>query len=135
MSRWSRFRGWAKRLDDSVLQKDWRPEGIQLASPEVQQQILASAHQRRMWTRPPVVAPVNDWVSQPDAADLLKSRAAPLPHIGMLIARGLLQQAYRSTDGADGVTRSSVEEELRWRNEAGLWRRVRRRIGGILHWV
>lgn len=132
---WARFREWAKRLDASVLQQDWRPQGLELAAPDVQSEILAKACQRRMWTRPPVVAPADDWLSQPDAAELLESRTAPLPHVGMLIARGLLQQAYRASDGADGVTRSSVEEELRWREEANLWRRIRRRVGGILHWI
>jgi 2-keto-3-deoxy-galactonokinase len=131
----TRLRAWAKRLDDAVLKPDWRPEGIELASPEVQQQILATAYLRQRWTRPPIVAPAADWVSHPEAADLLKSRSAPFPHIVFLVARGLLQAAYRATDGADGVTLSSVAEELRWRKEASLWRRIRRRIGGILHFL
>ena len=69
---------------------------------------------------------------QDEAAEALQAKTAL--SIGALIARDILQPASLA-DGTEGVTRSSVEAELTWRRQAGFWRRLRRRLGGILHWA
>lgn len=88
-----------------------------------------------MWLRPPVVVTDHDFVSQEEAAEMLRSRSAPMPAIGMLMARGILQHCFRANDGAEGVTRASVHEELDRRRTASFWRRFTRRLGGIVHWL
>jgi hypothetical protein len=112
----------------------WQPTGIDLAEEPVRSEILQRAWPTRMWLRPPIVVLDEDFITQTEAATLLKSRRAPMPAVGSLIARGILQQCFRATDGADGVTRESVREELEWRRTASFWRRLTRRVGGILHW-
>jgi hypothetical protein len=133
---WRRFRAWADRLDRRAFQQDWRPAGIELVADDaIREQIQSEARKRRMWTLPPVVVRDDEFMTQGEAAECLRSRAAPMPNVGILIARGILQQAFAASDGSEGVTRMSVEDEMRWRRTASPWRKVTRRIGGVLHWV
>lgn len=134
-SKWARFKAWSTELDSQALRRDWQPIGLDLAEEPIRSQIFKNAWRSRMWVRPAIVVTDDRFISQTEAAALLKSRAAPRPNIGILIARGLIQRCFRARDGADGVTLDSVQEELEWRQSATFWRRLRRRLGGILHWV
>jgi hypothetical protein len=130
----SRLGASLSRLDRKGPHRDWQPTGIDLAEEPVRSEILQRAWPTRMWLRAPIVVLDEDFITRTEAATLLKSRRAPMPAVGSLIARGILQQCFRATDGAHGVTRESVREELEWRRTASFWRRLTRRLGGILHW-
>ncbi|HEX7168103.1 MAG TPA: hypothetical protein VF230_14085 [Acidimicrobiales bacterium] len=51
---------------------------------------------------------------------------------GMLVATEALHAA-RSEGGERGVTRASLDRELRWRREANLFARMRRRARTLVH--
>ncbi len=131
----SRLGAWSSRLDEKAFHLNWQPPGIELAEEPIRSDILKQARSKRMWARPPIVVTDEDFVTQTEAAVLLKSRAAPMPAVGLLIARGILQQCFRASDGTNGVTQESLSEELEWRRTASFWRRLTRRLGGVLHWV
>ena len=84
------------------------------------------------WGVPAPTVPAADFMTQQEAASELSAKI-PLT-VGVLIARGILEPAFLRGD-EEGVTRRSVEAELRWRRETGFWRRLRRRLGGIIHWI
>lgn len=135
-TRRSRFKRWADRLDSVALREDWLPEGIHLVRDDhLRAEILSQTWPKRFWKRPPKVVPDIDFITRMEASELLKSRWSPRPQVNLLIARGILQPCVRASDGADGLTRSSIATEREWRRTASVWRRLRRRIGGILHWV
>jgi len=75
----------------------------------------------------------SDFLTQEEAARVLSARAGTLS-VGAMIARRILEPAFLP-DGTEGVSRSSVEEEVEWRRTASFVRRLSRRIGGILHWL
>lgn len=133
--RLSRLGASLSRLGQQGSHRDWQPTGIDYVEEPVRSDILQRAGSKRMWVRPPIVVLDENFITQTEAATLLKSPRAPMPAVGLLIARGILQQCFRASDGANGVTRESVREELEWRRTASPWRRLTRRLGGILHWV
>ncbi len=133
--RFARFKAWSSRLDNNVLMLDWQPPGLDLAQEPVRSEILKHARTMRMWLRPPIVVEDDGFVTAFEAGRLLKSRVGVRPAVGMLVARGFLQQAFRASDGAEGITRESVSAELQWRRSASFWRRLSRRLVGILHWL
>lgn len=55
--------------------------------------------------------------------------------VSVLIARDLPQPAIRKADGLQGVTRQSVEREEGWRQSASSRRKLRRGLGGVVHWL
>lgn len=83
------------------------------------------------WWVGDVVSP-GEFVSQEEAADVLGLRSHLT--IGVYIARGILQPA-RTADGNRGVTRSSLDTELEWQRTASTMQRLRRRLGGLLHFL
>ena len=74
----------------------------------------------RNWGLDASIVDAEDLVSQPEAADLLGRRTAS---IGFLVARGILEPVFL-TDGTEGVSRASVQAEVRWRQEASRWQRL-----------
>lgn len=84
----------------------------------------------RGWDDPPVTVEANQWVAQPDAADIL---GVSVLRVGMLIANGHLEPVERS-DGYAGVSRTSVEDERRWRSSTGLRKRLFRCLRDCLRW-
>ncbi len=85
----------------------------------------------RGWWKGDVI-PDDDFVSQDEARQVLGLRS-PLA-VGQLVARQILVPATRA-DGKSGVTRESVDAEMKWRRESNAWRRFRRGLGGIVHWL
>jgi hypothetical protein len=100
-------------------------------SPE---EIRLAQRRRRHWLRPPIVVEEADYLTTDEAKELLRSKSAPRPNINIMIARGILQPCFVE-DGWQGVTRSSVEQEIEWRRTTSRWRKFTRRLGGILHWI
>lgn len=133
--RWRRLRDWGDRIDNRAFLMDWEPVGIDLADEPIRDEIRRKAYRLRRWLRPPVVVGSADFTDLATAASMLRSRAAPFPNLNLLIARGLVQACYRASDGELGVTLQSVEEERNWRRTASTWRRWKRRLGGVLHFV
>lgn len=84
------------------------------------------------WGTPAPTVPAAEFMTRQEAATALEANTpATVP---LLVARGILEPAF-TRDGVEGVTRRSVEAELKWRQETGFWRRLRRRLGRIIHWV
>ena len=73
-----------------------------------------------------------DFMTQEEAAEAL-GRSTTLG-IGLLIGRQILRPAFL-VDGTEGITRESVEAELEWRRSASSMRKLRRALGGLLHWI
>lgn len=125
---WTRLMEWDKRVS--------RKLGLRFDDPAKtpQENIRLAQRRRKYWLRPPIVAEESDFLTTDEAKRLLRSRFAPRPSVNMLIARGILQHCF-AEDGREGITRSSVEEEVEWRRTAGRWKKLTRRLGGVLHWV
>jgi hypothetical protein len=84
----------------------------------------------RGWSDAPLEVSAEDWVSQSDAARTL---GIPVLFVGWLIACEHLEPA----DGPEGrgVTRSSLDGEVAWRN-AARWRdRLARWVKDVVRWV
>jgi hypothetical protein len=90
------------------------------------------AQGRSFWAKPPIVVEESEYLTVGEASGILRLRFAPL--INLLLARGILQSCFVA-DGRQGVTRSSVEEEVEGRRTASRWQKFTRRAGGILHYL
>ncbi len=62
------------------------------------------------------------------------ARALRRLNVSALIVRRILSPAYLE-DGTSGVTKASVDRDLEWKRTAGIWRRVWRRVTGVLRWI
>jgi len=119
---------WDKRVSRKV--------GLRFDDPEKtpEENIRLAQRRRKYWLRPPIVVEESDFLTTDEAKRPLRSRFAPRPNVNILVARGVLQACFVE-DGRQGVTRSSVEQEIGWRRTASRWRKFTRRLGGVLHWV
>jgi hypothetical protein len=106
-------------------------EGLHLATPEVQEFIRHKARWKGQRTPPPIVVEADEFLTKEEVRRMLNRRIAPGPDFRRLLDNGLLIEAYRATDGQAGVTRSSFERELRWRQQSTRFQRLRREV----HWV
>jgi hypothetical protein len=131
-TRWRRFRAWAGRVDRSAALTDFQPEGIDLAAEPVRSQIIAAAWPRRFGLRGCVVVGDGDFISREEANARLPRLAAD---VQVLATHGILHYAFRASDGAEGITRSSLERELEWRRTASRSMRLKRGIRGALHYL
>ncbi len=68
------------------------------------------------------------FVPYDEAKRLLQRRSAPWPSYKHAQARGLVHLVYRCTDGEEGLSRTSVDQELQWRRTATWGNRFRRRV-------
>jgi hypothetical protein len=83
------------------------------------------------WAVPPRVVPVDEWMSQDEAA-----RELNISHfsLGLLLATGVLHPA-ECYEGGRGVTRKSLEAEVNWRRTATLRQRVMRKVRYVVHFI
>lgn len=132
---WKRLRAWSAEQDRQAFKQGWEPPGLELAEEPLRSELLERARRRRFWMRPPVVVEDEEFVGHHDAAAYLRLKRLRPPSTNLLVARGLLQQCFRATDGTEGVTRSSVDEERAWRDSATAWMLLKRWAGAILHWI
>ena len=110
------------------------PVGLELvADPEVAAEIRRKAWSRRMWVAPPIVVEPDDFLYH-DQAQRVAGLRTP-GGVNQLTARGILQLCMRSTDGAEGITRSSAERQREWARSASWRAKLRRTLGGIAHWI
>ena len=130
--RWARFRAWANRLDNSAALTDFKPQGIDLAAEPVRSQIIEAAWSRRFGLRNAVVVEDGEFVARADANARLPDLAAD---VQVLATHGILQYAFRASDGAEGVTVTSLERELEWRRTASRWQRAKRGVRGALNYM
>jgi hypothetical protein len=80
--------------------------------------------------RQPVAVSDADWIAEDEAA---RTIGIPAQRIHWLKMNGHLTVATRS-DGARGITRMSMEAEVRWRRDASFGRRAKRVIGCVFTW-
>ena len=78
------------------------------------------------WELPPVEVSAAEFVDQFEAARMLK---VSMLGVGRLIGEGRL--APVTLDGAPGVSRASVDEELLFRKRSP----IRARLRSVLHWL
>lgn len=91
-----------------------------------EENVAEAMKKRRDWVRPPIVVPAEDFMSFEEAKRLFEQNPRHGPrNLRMLIARGLVQHCFVQ-DGREGVTRSSVADEIEWRRTADLWTRFKR---------
>jgi hypothetical protein len=113
-------------------------EGLHLAAPEVQEFIRHKARRKGQRTPPSIVVEAEEFLTKEEVRRVLHRRITPGPDFRRLLATGLLIEAYRATDGEAGVTRSSVERELRWRQQSNRFQRLRREVhlllGPLIGW-
>ncbi len=74
----------------------------------------------------------DEFVSQRDAAKALHLRLEVT--VRHYVARGILSPAT-SPDGERGVTRTSLDAEREWQRRASSIQRLRRRLGGLVHYL
>ncbi|GAA1117864.1 hypothetical protein GCM10009630_14490 [Kribbella jejuensis] len=84
----------------------------------------------RGWSNAPADVTAEDWVSQPDAAERL---GVMVLTIGWLMACGHLDPA--NGPQGRGITRSSLDRELAWREHATWRSRVARWTKNIVRWI
>ena len=72
-----------------------------------------------------------EWVSQPDAAGKLQIAVF---RVGFLLAHEHLQAAVTAWD-EPGASAASLDEELRWRREAPIFKRLLRPLRDAVRWV
>ena len=112
--------------------------GINAAPPEVQAQIWHQARWKSGRTPSPVVVEPTDFMSRDEVKRVLHRRVNPGTDYRRLATAGLLRDAYRTSDGASGFTRGSVERELSWRQQVTRQARIRRGIrillGPVVGW-
>jgi len=126
---WRRLKEWNANTD--------RRFGYRFDDPKKtpEENIANAMKKRQNWGRPPIVVPAEDYMSFEEATRVFKKNPRRGPrNLRMLIARGLVQHCF-VPDGREGVTRSSVADEIEWRRTADLWTRFKRAAGGVLHWV
>lgn len=128
MSAYRRLVEWDRRVSSRLGMRFDDPE----KSPEAN--IRMAQRRRRFWRRPPIVADEADFMTFTDASKALRDARGTGSNVGLLIARGLLQNCFLD-DGKEGVTASSVATEIEWRETASPWRRFTRTLGGILNWL
>lgn len=113
-------------------------DGLHLASPEMQEVIRHKARWKGLRCPPPTVVEPDDFLTEGEVKGLLQRRVVPGTDYRRLRAIGLLLEAYRATDGEAGLTRSSVERELRWRKRSTRFCRLRREVrmvfGPLIGW-
>lgn len=145
-----RLSGWLDAFDDGAWAPDWLrrigsktrrsvgyenyPYGLELVEDaDLAASIRDRAWPRRMWLGAPIVVPDDDFVDPESAQRIAGVRS----HGGvtLLCARGILRSCYRASDGSEGITRTSSEAEALWKQSAPITHRLRRRLGGILHWI
>lgn len=107
------------------------PEGYVRQSEPVQSDDAPELRRKmyRRWGNEAVTVERADFLTQEEAAQTLGRLG-----VGLLLARRILRPAFLE-DGSEGVTRESVEAELEWQASAGPIRKVRRAIGGFLHFL
>jgi len=122
---WSRMKDADARLSRRV--------GLRFDDPAKtpDENIRLAQRRRRFWRRPPIVVPEDDFLGLNEAASALGTRH---PSLNLLIARGILQPCFLA-DAKEGVTKSSVAAEVEWRRTASRGQKLKRRLGGILHWI
>lgn len=113
-------------------------DGLHLASPEMQGVIRHKARWKVLRTPPPTVVEPDDFLTEGEVKGLLQCHGVPGPDYRRLRAVALLLEAYRATDGEVGLTRSSVEREVRWRQDSTRFCRLRREVrmvfGPLVGW-
>ena len=137
MGLWDLFR----KSDDKIIEWDQnftrRVSTVLGIKPNDQltpsQRIQRSQRLGQFSERPPMVAQAEDFISEADAEMALRRSNRLPPSANFLCIRGILQQCWLPS-GQRGVTRSSVEAELVWRQTASRWRKCRRAIGGVVRW-
>ncbi len=113
-----------------------RKVGLRFDDPEKspEENIRLAQRRRTYWLRPPIVVEESDYLTSDEAKKILRNRSAPRPSVNILVARGILQPCFVE-DGRQGVTRTSVEQEIDWHGSASRWKKFTRRVGGVLHWI
>jgi hypothetical protein len=111
---------------------DFAPAGIDLAAEPVRSHIIAAVWPRRFALSNSVVVPEDQFVSREEANTALGDWA---PDVQTLAMHGEVQYAFRASDGAEGVTRESLDRELEWRRTASVFKRTRRAVRNALHYL
>lgn len=122
-----------KRSGRSLTATPGYLDGVEAATPEVQNVIRHKARWQKMSSPLPIVVPPDEFVAMEEARRVIR-----WPDARRLITAGLLQTAYRSTDGEGGITREAFDRELRWRDRSSgadrLRREARLAFGPVLGW-